>query len=189
MLTVQFNQFPVIETNRLLLRQPTHEDIDALFRLRTNEVVMQYIGRPKPQNREDVATYIDRIRKDFEQSLGITWIISAKETGLAIGTMGLWRMDKENHRAEIGYLLDPEYQGRGIAAEAMHAVLNYGFNALKFHAVEANVDPLNEASKRLLLKTGFVQEGYFRESYFFEGRFLDSVIFGLLCHEYQPALG
>jgi [ribosomal protein S5]-alanine N-acetyltransferase len=189
MLTVQFNQFPEIETNRLLLRQPNHEDADVLFRLRTNEVVMQYIGRPKAQNREEVVTYIDRIRKDFEQSLGITWIISLKETGLAMGTMGLWRMDKENHRAEIGYLLDPGYHGRGIAAEAMHGVLNYGFNVLKFHAVEANVDPMNEASKKLLLKAGFVQEGYFRESYFFEDRFRDSAIFGLLCHEYHPGFG
>jgi ribosomal-protein-alanine N-acetyltransferase len=103
--------------------------------------------------------------------------------------MGLWRMDKENHRAEIGYLLDPEYQGRGLAAEALHAVLIYGFKELKFHAVEANVDPMNEASKKLLLKAGFVQEGYFRESYYFDGRFLDSAIFGLLCHEYQPGLG
>lgn len=188
MLTVQFSQFPVIETNRIILRQPTHNDADVLFRLRTNNEVMKYIGRPKPQSREEVVTFIDRIRKDFDQSLGITWIISTKETGIAIGTMGLWRMDKENHRAEIGYLLDPEYQGRGLALEAMHAILAYGFNVLKFHAVEANVDPLNEASKKLLLKAGFVQEGYFRESYFFEGKFLDSAIFGLLHHEYNAPL-
>jgi ribosomal-protein-alanine N-acetyltransferase len=188
MLTVQFNQFPEIETNRLLLRQPTQNDADVLFRLRTNEVVMKYIGRPKPQNREEVVTFIDRIRKDFEQSLGITWIISTKKTGIAIGTMGLWRMDKENHRAEIGYLLDPEFQGLGMAAESMHAVLKYGFQELNFHSIEANVDPLNEASKKLLLRAGFVQEGYFRESYFFEGKFLDSAIFGLLCHAYKTTV-
>lgn len=185
MLTVQFNQFPVMDTGRLHLRQPIQEDADVLFRLRTNGQVMQYIGRPKPKNREEVITYIDRIRKDFEQSLGITWVISSPDTGIAIGTMGLWRMDKENHRAEIGYLLDPQYQGMGLASEALHAVLSYGFNVLKFHSVEANVDPENEASKKLLLRAGFVQEAYFRENYFFEGRFLDSVIYCLLCHEYH----
>jgi [ribosomal protein S5]-alanine N-acetyltransferase len=189
MLSVQFNQFPVIETRRLILRQPIHEDAGALFRLRTNDAVMQFIGRPRPGSIEEVMTYIDRLRKDFDQSLGITWIMVAKETESAIGTMGFWRMDKENHRAEIGYLLDPAFQGIGLAGEAIHAVLGYGFNALRFHAVEANVDPLNIASKKLLLKSGFVQEGYFRESYFFEGRFIDSAIFGLLCHEYQPGLG
>lgn len=131
-------------------------------------------------------SYIDRLRKDFDQSSGITWIIASMETDNAIGTMGLWRIDKEHHRAEIGYLLDPAYQGRGLAGEALQAVLTYGFNELNFHAVEAHVNPLNKASEKLLLKAGFLQEAYFRESYFFEGRFLDSAIFCILHHEYRP---
>lgn len=186
MLTVHFDKFPVLQTSRLLLRQPTHADADALFRLRSSDEVMQYIGRPKPQSREDMISYIDRLRKDFEQSTGITWIIATGETDTAIGTVGFWRIDKEHHRAEIGYLLDPAYQGKGLAGEALQAALSYGFNELKVHAVEAHVNPLNVASKKLLLKAGFLQEGYFRECYYFDGKFSDSAIFGLLHHEYRP---
>lgn len=185
MLTIQFDAFPVIETNRLRLRRPTHDDTDALFYLRTNDEVMQHIGRPKAKNHEEVQVLIDLLNKNFDQSLGITWIIAIKETNQAIGTIGFWRIDKENHRAEIGYLLHPGYHGKGIASEALQGVLPYGFDVLQFHSIQANVDPKNEPSKQLLLRNGFVQEAYFRESYYFEGRFLDSVIFCLLHNDFK----
>jgi ribosomal-protein-alanine N-acetyltransferase len=186
MLTIQFDAFPVIETHRLRLRRPSHDDVDALFFLRTNDAVMQYIGRPKPKNRDEIISLIDTINNNFDLSLGITWIITLKENNEAIGTMGFWRMDKENHRAEIGYLLHPDYHGKGIASEALHGILPYAFNVLKFHSIEANADPNNVASKQLLTRAGFVQEAYFHENYYFEGRFLDSAIYCLLHHAYHP---
>jgi ribosomal-protein-alanine N-acetyltransferase len=185
MLTVQFDSFPVLETNRLRLRHITEADAEALFALRTNDAVMQYIGRPKPQNLEEVKSMIEKIKTDFKESVGISWVIAHKESDELIGTIGFWRMDKQNHRAEIGYMLHSDYWGKGIATEAMQAVLPYGFDVLRFHSIEANVDPLNEVSKKLLLKFGFVQEAYFRENYYFDGQFLDSAIFCLLQHDYK----
>lgn len=186
MLEVHFGPFPVLETNRLRLRQMRHSDTQAFYALRSNEAIMKYIGRERPKTPDEVKPLIDKILSDYEQSEGISWAITPKETGAIIGTIGFWRIDKPNHRAEIGYLLHTDYWGKGIASEAMHAVLAYAFKELKFHAIEANVDPLNEASKKLLLRAGFVQEAYFRESYFFDGRFLDSAIFCLLHHTYNP---
>lgn len=186
MLEVIFGPFPVLETNRLILRQMRHSDTEVFYALRTSETIMKYIGRPRPTDLNEVRALIDKILSDYNQSEGISWVITPKETDEIIGTIGFWRLDKTNHRAEIGYLLHNDYWGKGIATEAMHAVLPYGFNELKFHAIEANIDPLNEASKKLLLRTGFVQEAYFRESYYFEGKFLDSAIFCLLHHEYHP---
>ncbi len=185
MLTIQFGSFPALETSRLCLRQITEADADGLFVLRTSGAVMQYIGRPKPQHLDEIRTMISKIRSDFEESVGISWVITTKESDVLIGTIGFWRMDTQNHRAEIGYMLHSDYWGKGFAAEAMHCVIPYAFNVLKFHSIEANVDPLNEASKKLLKRAGFVQEAYFRENYFFEGQFLDSAIFCLLSSEYH----
>ncbi len=167
MLTIHFDQFPVIETARLLLREPSPDDAPDLFRLRTDDMVMKYLARIKPKDLDEVALYINTLRSNFAQSLGVNWIISPKESGKAIGTIGFWRIDNANHRAEIGYLLDPLFQGRGIATEAMHAVLQYGFDQLKFHSVEANVDPQNDASQKLLKRVGFVQEAFFQGKLFF----------------------
>jgi ribosomal-protein-alanine N-acetyltransferase len=184
MLTVQFSDFPVLQTDRLLLREVTHQDAPVLFDLRSMDAVMQYLDRPKPKDIREIMDLIDQIKKDFEQSNGISWIITTRDADKAIGTIGFWRLDKPNHRAEIGYMLHPDEWGKGLASEAMHAVLPYAFETLHFHSIEANVNPLNEASKNLLLKLGFVQEANFRENYYFDGRFLDSAIFCLLGQEY-----
>ena len=97
-----------------------------------------------------------------------------------IGTIGFWRIESENHRAEIGYLLDPAFHGKGMMHEAMKVVLDYGFGTLKLHSVEANIDKDNEASMKLVERCGFVKEAHFKENYYFEGQFLDSVIYSLI---------
>ena len=64
--------------------------------------------------------------------------------------------------------------------EAVAAVLSYGFSAIKLHSVEANINPANVASKKLLEKNGFVQEAYFKENFYYNGRFMDAPIYALL---------
>ena len=97
-----------------------------------------------------------------------------------IGTCGLHLLDVHNQHAEIGYDLAKTYWRQGIMDEAMTAALEYCFKVLNFHSIEANTDPENEASGRILEKHGFVQEAYFRENLYFEGRFLDSRIYSKL---------
>ncbi|HZH36984.1 MAG TPA: GNAT family protein, partial [Flavisolibacter sp.] len=91
-----------------------------------------------------------------------------------------WRLEKENYRAEIGYMLEPRLHGQGFMYEAIQAVLHYGFEQLGLHSVEAQIDPRNGASAALLKKAGFIQEGYFRENYFLRDRFADTAVYSLL---------
>ena len=97
-----------------------------------------------------------------------------------MGTIAFWNIQKAHYRAEVGYALHPAHQGNGLMQEALLAVLVYGFNTMHLHSVEANVNPANTASIKLLERNGFVREGYFRENYFYNGRFLDSAIYALL---------
>ena len=110
----------------------------------------------------------------------ITWAISLPNDSRLIGTIGFWKIDKDHHRAEIGYMLHPDHQKKRIMQEALSVVLNYGFKTLQLHSVEADVNPANEASKKLLEKIKFVQEAYFRENFYYNGVFMDSAIFSLL---------
>ena len=87
----------------------------------------------------------------------------------------------EHYRAEIGYMLNPAYQGKGIMSEALSIIIQYGFNNIGLHSIEANANPANQASIKLLEKIGFVREGYFKENYYFNGNFLDSAIYSLIC--------
>ncbi len=113
------------------------------------------------------------------------WVIQTKENPELIGNIGFWRVKKEHHRAEIGYILSPKYWNAGIMTEALDAVLNYGFKTMKLHSVEATVNPNNAASIKVLEKQGFTREAYFREDYYFEGRFLDSAVYSLIYRNFN----
>ena len=69
-----------------------------------------------------------------------------------------WRLDKLHNRGEIGYVLNPSFWGFGFMKETMNTLIRFGFNELKLHSVEANVNTENEKSKKLLLSVGFKLE-------------------------------
>ena len=180
MLTLNFFPFPVLHTSRLTLRQVSPDDVNEMFALRSSKEVMQFIDRPMAITAEDALLFIQKIMDSLKNNEGITWAISLRAEPGLIGTIGFWRIDKDHHRAEIGYMLHPAWQRKGLMQEALASTLFYGFNSMRLHSVEANVKPANNASIQLLKKNDFKQEAYFRESYFYNGKFLDSMILCLL---------
>ncbi len=180
MLQIQLNPFPQISTERLHLRLAELSDGPEIFYLRSNENLMRYLDRAPLKDLLEAEQLISRIREDAKNNQGLNWVINLKPETQVIGTIGFWKFDFPNFRAEIGYMLHPEHQGKGLMSEAMKSVLEYGFHTIGLHSVEANVNPENEASIRLLERHGFRQEAYFRENYFYDGRFLDSAIYCLL---------
>jgi len=183
MLTTNFTPFPILSTERLVLRQINKSDANEVFSLRSDKEVMRYIDRPLAASIDDAFELIQKINDLLGAGDGITWAITLKESPALTGTIGFWRMEKEHYRAEIGYLLHPALQGKGIMQEALTAVLSYGFQIMKLHSVIANVNPDNSASIKLLERNNFIREGYFKESYFYDGNFLDSAIYSLLTTE------
>lgn len=180
MLSPNFNPFPVLTTERLILRRFTYDDAAGLFAMRSNETVMQYIHRPINKSIDDALALINVIEDLLSKNDGITWCICLKNSNKYIGSIGFWRIEKDNHRAEIGYLLNPAYQGQGIMQEALTVAIEYGFNVIKLHSIAAYVSPGNFASIKLLLKNKFVQEAYFKEDHFYNGRFEDTLVYSLL---------
>ncbi|MBA2499327.1 MAG: GNAT family N-acetyltransferase [Chitinophagaceae bacterium] len=180
MLEVTFLPFPLLYTQRLVLRQITRQDAKEILNLRSNDLVMQFIGRPKMTSVQEAESWIEKFDISLAQQEGINWAISLKGNNTLLGTIGFWRLEKEHFRAEIGYLLNPDFQGKGIMNEAFEPVLNYGFEKMKLHSIMANVYPENKSSIRLLEKNGFQQEGYFRENYFHDGVFTDTSVFSLV---------
>ncbi len=175
-----FSYFPEIETERLLLRRITNDDAVDLFEIRSNPIAMQYIDRPIAKTHEDALNLIKIIDDLYAKQEAVNWVVSFKENKKLIGNIGFWRWDKPNFRAEIGYILHPKFHRKGIMNEVMKGLIDFGFNQLQLHSIEANINPENEASKQLLIKNGFVQEAYFKENYFSNGKFLDSMIFSLV---------
>jgi ribosomal-protein-alanine N-acetyltransferase len=120
------------------------------------------------------------INDKIEANEGINWAITLKDDVQLIGIIGHYRIKPEHHRSNIGYMILPEHNGKGIVTEAIKAVVKYGFETMKLHSIEAVIDPENLASAKVLEKNGFVKEAHLKENEFFDGRYLDSVIYSLL---------
>jgi [ribosomal protein S5]-alanine N-acetyltransferase len=180
MLELQFLPFKTLHTKRLVLREITMEDTDSVFSIRSNKNAMKYIGKPIAKSIDEAKELIQKFVDAIKNNEGITWGICLSDTNNVIGTIGFWRISKEHYRAEIGYMLHPDYWNKGIVTEAAEAVLEFGFKQLKFHSVEAFLTPENLGSVRLLEKSGFKKEGHFKENYFFEGVFSDTAVYSIL---------
>ncbi len=180
MLEINLTPFPVLPTASVLLRQLTPADAPAEFLLRSNPLILKYFDREPFVRIEEAEAFIARIQSALDSNSAITWSISLPDSEKHIGSIGFWRIDKVHHRAEIGYMLHPDYWQKGLMREIMPAVLHYAFSNLGLHSIEANVNLGNMASIRLLEKHGFVREAYYKENYFFRGKFLDSAMYSLL---------
>jgi [ribosomal protein S5]-alanine N-acetyltransferase len=181
MLNPDFSPFPQLVTKRLILRQLNESDAEDLLFLRSDENVMEFIDREKTKSVEEALAFIQNINRAAEQNESILWGIALLEQpDTLIGTICIWNIQKEHYRAEVGYLLHPQHWRKGFMKEALLAVIDFGFNSVKLHSLEARIHPQNAASAAVLEKTGFIREAYFREDYFFRGKFGDTAVYSLL---------
>ncbi len=180
MKTISFLPFQNLESERLFLRQITNEDINEVFELRSNPEIMKFVPRPLISKKEEALEHIKLIQSKIEENDGINWAITIKGNPKLIGIIGHYRISWENLRSEIGYMILPEFHGKGITSEAVKLLIDYGFNTMKMHSLEAIIDPRNQASARVLEKNNFVLEGQFKEDTFWQGEWLDSNVYSLL---------
>ncbi len=185
MLVINFHPFQNLETERLLLRRIDNTDVNEVFALRSNASTMQYIPRPLVQNDQEALAHITMINDKIENNEGINWAITIKGNPKLIGIIGHYRIQPQNYRAEIGYMILPEYNDQGIITEAIKEVVRFGFEEMQLHSIEAIIDPRNLASERVLQKNGFVKEAHILENEFFDCKFIDTVIYSLLKRNFK----
>jgi [ribosomal protein S5]-alanine N-acetyltransferase len=172
------NAFPVLATERLILREIISEDAPEVFEIFSDPKVMLYydieaLTEPK-QALEVIARFTDRHHK----KLGIRWGITLKQSGKVLGTCGLiWK--PHNHSAVLGYDLAAEFWGKGIMTEALKPVLTHAFDH-EVNRVEAMTHSPNTASQKVLTRLGFQAEGILRDYFYFKGKFFDLKCFSLL---------
>ena len=155
-------------------------DAPAMFVQRSDPRIMKYLDRKPCETVEEAAAFIRMITDNLDNNNGISWAITTHDSDEMIGSIAIWRIVKEHYRGELGYVLLPDYQRKGLMHEALNAVIAYGFTDMGLHSLEANINPDNAASQKLLERHGFVREAYFKENYYSNGRFLDSAIYSLI---------
>lgn len=172
-----FEHFPVLKSKRLTMRPIKMRDAPEIFHMQTDDLVLRYIAKKKPESLEDVEKLIEYIDDSYKKQEMLCWAAVIRDGEKIIGTCGFNRIEKDNLRAEIGGALSPQYWGVGVAYEAVKQIIDYGFNELGLHTIEAKVDSNNRSAVFLLEQLGFVLEGHFKDRMYFNGQFYDMDIY------------
>jgi [ribosomal protein S5]-alanine N-acetyltransferase len=151
--------FTNLNTGRLLLRELHPEDAEEIFRLRTDDSVNEFLGRPRAVTIDDARDFIQKILTNAKNNKGVMWVITLPGDTKLAGTVVFWNIEPEKAKAEIGYELLPEHQGKGIMTEALKKVIDFGFKELQFKTICAETHPKNQSSIKLLKKLGFAKSG------------------------------
>ncbi len=170
--------FPILETERLILRELQSGDAEAIFRFLSNEEIVRYYDQPM-MNLQQARSLIQRQHMRFENGEAIRWGITVKGHKKVVGTCGFFR-DITNFYAGISYILDRPYWNKGIMTEALQVMMPFGFNSYQLNRVEAHIARPNQASQRVLEKLGFQEEGILRQRLFENNHFHDEKVFALL---------
>ena len=176
-----------IRTEQLLLRPYAHDDVDALYAYQRLPEVHRYLYT-EPRTRSEVKTLVmERAGKATlaEGGQALTLVADLAQTGELVGDCMLFWRSQEHKQGEVGYVFNPAYHGRGLATEAVGALLRLGFEGLGLHRIAGHLDGRNTASARVLERAGMRREAHLVENEFVKGEWTDELIYGILRNEWQ----
>jgi RimJ/RimL family protein N-acetyltransferase len=177
---------PTIAASRVSLRWLTERDIPGLFAIFSHPEVMRYWSSPPYRDVAAAERLLEKIHACFAERSLFQWGLVRNVEGDLVGTCTLARLDAQNRRAELGYALGRPHWRRGYMREGVRALLGFAFEELALHRLEADVDPRNVASVKMLEQLGFRREGYLRERWIVGEEISDSAVYGLLRTEWRP---
>ncbi|GGH86572.1 ribosomal-protein-alanine N-acetyltransferase [Pullulanibacillus pueri] len=179
---------PTLETERLILRKLTLNDVEDLFAYASKPQVSRYVPWDVHKSIEDSQHFLESITNAYKEKGKLTWAIELKSEGKMIGTIDYVNWSPDHFKAEIAYVLSHHYWGRGMTTEASQKLLEYGFGTLGLNRVEGRIMLENKQSQRVLEKLGMTFEGVARQTLFIKGKFIDIANYALLREEFTPSL-
>lgn len=171
---------PILRTSRLVLRPFENDDAADLLRVFAEPDVVRYWSSGAWTDIAQAEAMIAEARQAYRDGGLARYAIALAGTNRLIGICNLRGFFEQNRRCELGYALGSAHWGQGFAAEALEVLLDHAFHVLDINRIEADIDPRNEASARLLEKLGFRKEGYMPERWIVHGEKADTAFYGLL---------
>ena len=188
-LTRIFRDPPVIETPRLTLRRMLKRDSGDMYEYARDPEVSEYLLWQPHESENYTRRYLSYLQSRYRAGDFYDWAVVWREEDRMIGTCGFTKIVIDSNSAEVGYVLNREFWGRGIAPEAVRAVFRFAFDELRLHRVEAHYMLGNERSRRVMEKVGMKYEGAFRDSIYVKGRYVTVGVCSILENEYRLRYG
>ncbi len=179
-----------LETERLVIRALTPDDLDRHHLLFSNPDVVRYLYFG-PFDRDAAYDHLLR-RSTVDLPSETEWInfgVEVKGEGVLIGELAMGFISATHEHYEVGYVFDPAYAGRGYATEGTAMIVELAFSALGAHRVSGRLDARNVASARVLEKLGMRREAHFLENEFVKGEWTDELAYAVLAPEWRALRG
>ena len=168
-----FSNMPTLETERCILRRLNLDDTDDMYEYSSNPDVTKYLTWSPHPDKAYTLEYLMYLQNRYKTGDFFDWAVICKDSGKMIGTCGFTRFFFAHNGAEIGYVLNPAYHGKGIGTEVVGRVIKYGFENLALERIEAKYMVGNEASRRVMEKNGMIFEGVRRKGMLIKGIYRD----------------
>jgi ribosomal-protein-alanine N-acetyltransferase len=182
--------FPTVTevlSTRLMLRPIARTDLPDLLAINGDPEVTRFLPYATWQTAADGEAWFARMQTLAAAGTSQQLVVQLRDDGRVIGTALLFRHDEASARAELGYVLGRAHWGQGLMREALHVLCDHAFGTLGLRRLEAEVNPANVASTRLLRTLGFSHEGCLRQRWVAKGSApYDTHFYGLLSHEWPP---
>ncbi|MBK6516418.1 MAG: GNAT family N-acetyltransferase [Polyangiaceae bacterium] len=172
------------EHGGVTLRAPRDDDAQAIFELYEDREAVRFGFSPPMASLDDARALIEQIRKLAQNKTIFHFCAALSGEDRVIGHATLFAVQRESRRAEVGYSALRSRWGRGLGTRIVGALIHLAFGPLDLLRLEADVDPRNAASLRVLEKHGFLREGYARERWVQQGELADGVLLALLRREW-----
>lgn len=156
MLKTNFTPFPILTTNRLILRQLKITDDQDIFIHRLDDQINTYLDDFRHSSIEQTHAFIKRVQKEISIGKTILWVLTEKGKDRFIGTVCFWNIFPDKAKAETGYSLVSKFHKMGYMQEAIEKIIDYGFNTMNLKTIDAYTHEKNESSIKLLIRNGFV---------------------------------
>lgn len=173
-----------IDTPALRLRPVQPDDLPALLAINGDPQVTQFLPYATWLSLDDGAAWLARMEALGATGTGQQLVVVRRADAAVIGTLLLFKHDAGSQRLELGYVLARAHWGQGLMREALQAVCGQLFGTLGVRRIEAEVNPANVASCRLLTRVGFTLEGTLRQRWVGKGVAYDTHVFGCLSQEW-----
>ncbi|MBT2692500.1 GNAT family protein [Bacillus sp. ISL-55] len=175
-----YENLPQLETERLILRKISLEDIDDIHTYASNPEVSKYVFWEAHKTRAATEEYVKMILALYEEGKIAPWGIHYKEDNKLIGTVDFVSWQPQHKTAEIGYALSMDYWGRGIATEAAKELIRFGMKEMKLVRIQAKALVANKGSERVMEKAGMNFEGILRKFIFIKGAHYDVKMYSII---------
>ncbi|MGC5746878.1 GNAT family N-acetyltransferase [Chryseobacterium sp. NFX27] len=173
----KLEEFPGIETERLILSQLKEEDIPFVTEYLQDRIFSDLTSNiPYPYTEEHAGVWVKMSRESFENNTGYTFAVRTKE-GKIIGAIGLH--DRDDDKAELGYWVGKPFWNQGYVTEAAIALIDFGFKVLEFNKIYATYFLHNPASGRIMEKIGMEKEALLKQHLKKEGEYFDVMMYSV----------